>query len=99
MNDIENKIEISKKYGRYLIDKLAFQNKMHLRIIDENIEFPKNYEWVKWSDTIEVEKQSWVKAKGWGKPDLEFDGVEIRYLWKEFEPLSFNEWVKTIQYE
>jgi len=72
---------------------------MHLRIVDENISFSKIYEFTKWDDMIEIERQSWKNSNGWGKPDLEFYGIEIRYLWKEFEPLSFNEWVKTIQYE
>ncbi|MBK7883538.1 MAG: hypothetical protein IPJ81_06865 [Chitinophagaceae bacterium] len=92
---LESRINESVEYLNYYIDKIAWQTKWNLRIIyDVEIPFPLNYEWIKHDSDIEISNIPWDKHshKGWGKPDKQFGNVEIRYLQKEFHPLTIEQW-------
>ena len=94
--NFEKTISDAKEYGNYFIDEIYFKYKSHVRIIDPKIAFPKNYEWVSHRKDIDIEKDHWNKTNGWGKPDVEIHGIEIRYLSKNLHtPLSFDKWLKT----
>lgn len=66
------------------VENRIHQSKIYCRIIsDEEIPFPKNYEWVKHDPNIEISNLKWNETHGWGKPDIIIEGLEIFYLWKK----------------
>jgi hypothetical protein len=73
------------QYMEYFIEKKAFQYQPHYRFIGVNGVS---------DNTAEFSKHRWNEhpLKGWGKPDVQVHGVEIKYLWKQFEPMSFEQW-------
>ena len=88
-----NKLENIKTALPNYLNELCFSYKYHMRIItDEPISFPKNYEIIGHDDYIEISNQRWDKHErnGWSKPDFEFNGIELRYLWKQFKPQKIN---------
>ena len=92
----EKRIADAKEYGNYYIDCIFLKARSQLRIIDPKITFPQCYEWAGHRKDIDIEKDGWQKTNGWGKPDVEKHGIEIRYLWKDLNtPLSFEQWLLT----
>ena len=96
MDEYISRLQKLSEYMNYFIDATAFTYQWHLRIItDTPVAFPKNYELVKYDTNIEVNNISWDKHErsGWSKPDKQFLDVEVRYLWKQFKPMSFYSWL------
>lgn len=83
------------EYMNYFINAKALQYLVHFRIITaEELSFMDKIKIEKHDNQFELSSVKWNEHshKGWGKPDIEYKGIEIRYLWKQFKPLSFEEW-------
>lgn len=79
-----------KQYMEYFIEKKAFQYQPDYRFIGvKGVD----------DDTASFSDTPWHKhpLKGWSKPDAGIHGVEIRYLCKQFEPMSFENWKQCIK--
>lgn len=79
-----NAIEQSKKYGEYLIPRLALKHSF----------LPVDL------DRFKVKPFSKQDAElspyhGYGKPDKEFYHVGFYYLWKDIKIMSFEEFIQT----
>lgn len=66
------------------LDLYALSIQYHVRIIDRSSKF------CQMSECIDVSPLRWNETKGWSKPDIEFEGIEIRYLWKQFKPKCYQ---------
>lgn len=76
-------IEQSKKYGEYLITRLALKH----RFLPVDL------------DRFKIKPFSKQDAElspyhGYGKPDKEFNRVGFYYLWKDIKIMSFEEFIQ-----
>lgn len=78
--DVYSEISESIKRGHIWIDMYAHSISTHLRIIDKHTKFKLV------SDDIDISPLRWNETRGWGMPDIEIHGIELRYLWKQFKP-------------
>lgn len=94
--NVAEQIQKSIISGHKFIDDYANSIKAHYRVIfDSTKEFTITYRDLKppykFDDMIELSSIPWHKHshKGWGKPDVSINGLEIRYLGKQFSPKKY----------
>lgn len=97
MIDYEYRLSRLREYLDYQLGQLSLKYIAHYRVIsDVEFRFPLNYELVNHDRRIELSKERWFnhKRNGWGEPDKMLgEDIELRYLWKKNEPISFDDWL------
>lgn len=104
LTDLDNYMDIQwfndlRDYMDYFVNQSVFKKQEYWRIItDKEIGLPAKYKLIGWHNLLELSSERWNDHPrgGWGTkgPDKIIGDVEIWRLWKEFETLSFNEWIK-----
>ena len=91
--NLQETIDEAIRYMNYWVDTEALRLRTHYRVLDFNeprIKFPVNHS-LGDSDFIEWEMD--YSGKGWGSHDIQVsNNLELRFLWKNFNPISLNQW-------